>query len=297
MPLQPQTQSRKAPFDAFPVKRLEAQIIGLCAHGGDVMKRDIKYHLNAGGSRTRAKLCYYTGLAFELDEDWCLLMASCVEMLHNASLIHDDIQDEDLKRRARPALWAKVGKDRAICAGDALIIAAVQALSQIQAPNAPLLIQLTTQRTPETIRGQVRDLSHAKMTLNDYRSLASEKSASLLSLSVELPALLAGEKHAAHRLSKSACLFATAYQLIDDLADYQADALRKEPNYLNLLCQTLQKNTKLSDDACLSVGIAKLQGEVLHLLRSAEKELVPCVYQTSEPLRFVINALSEKIGA
>ena len=78
-------------------------------------------HLASGGSRTRAILALAAGHSQSLDKSARLSIAASVELLHQASLIHDDVQDEDSTRRGKAAVWAVAGKSSAICLGDDLI--------------------------------------------------------------------------------------------------------------------------------------------------------------------------------
>ena len=63
------------------------------------------FHLASGGSRTRAKLCIDAGLALHLSSKTIVALASTIELLHNASLVHDDLQDADISRRGRESVW------------------------------------------------------------------------------------------------------------------------------------------------------------------------------------------------
>ena len=87
-----------------------------------------RYHFSAGGSRIRAQLGLAAAAALNLSPQASLACALAPELLHNASLVHDDLQDEDTMRRTRPAVWSRFGKDIAISTGDLLISAAYVAL-------------------------------------------------------------------------------------------------------------------------------------------------------------------------
>ena len=100
-------------------------------------------HLDTGGKRLRARLalasCQALGGTAEDAVDW----AAAVELLHNASLIHDDIQDGDRTRRGRPALWTKYGAAQAINTGDLLLMLPFRALNRYPAEAQAALEHLT----------------------------------------------------------------------------------------------------------------------------------------------------------
>jgi geranylgeranyl diphosphate synthase type I len=127
--------------------------------------------------------------------EWRLSLpaAAAVELLHNFSLIHDDIQDQSLQRRGRPTVWAKWGIAQAINAGDLLFTIANQALLRL--PDENLIVQATEilLRTSVMLtKGQFLDLSYEHertLPLEDYWPMISGKTAALLAASCELGAL------------------------------------------------------------------------------------------------------------
>lgn len=126
--------------------------------------------------------------------------AAAVELLHNFSLIHDDIQDESLMRRGRPTVWSIWGIAQAINAGDAMYALAYRAMHRLAERDVP------DERVVEAYRlfsdtcltltlGQHMDLSFEEkidVELNDYVTMIGAKSAALIATSAELGALVAG---------------------------------------------------------------------------------------------------------
>ena len=114
-----------------------------------------RYHLSAGGSRVRARLAVAASLALGLSKADAVHIASCAELLHNASLVHDDIQDRDVIRRGQAAVWSKYGSNLAICTGDLLLSAAYSVLCRFSQPLfLPAMLALVHQRTAVAIDGQ-----------------------------------------------------------------------------------------------------------------------------------------------
>lgn len=187
-----------------------------------------RYHLSHPGQQVRAKLCLSACMNLEVKYDDMLIISAVAELLHNASLIHDDIQDQDDIRRGYQTVWKKYGTDIAICAGDLLISSAYGLLSGISdTSKLPDLIHLISARTAAAINGQCHDIHYKKNPSNsieDYHQIAKAKSGALLSLPIELALTLANQKQYLDDAKHAAHLFAIGYQMVDDLNDIAKDA-------------------------------------------------------------------------
>jgi len=186
------------------------------------------YHFAAGGQRLRARLAIHAALALGLDPADGVTLAATAELLHNASLIHDDLQDRSISRRGMDTVWAAFGDDVAICAGDLLLSAAYGALCHFSdTSKLPALIARVHERTSTAIRGQCADLSASVRLQGDiagFEAIAVAKSGALLSLPLELVFVAAGFGAAASTGRKAADAFAIGYQITDDIADWIDDA-------------------------------------------------------------------------
>jgi geranylgeranyl diphosphate synthase, type II len=117
----------------------------------------MRHALSGGGKRIRPVLCLATGEALEREPDELLPAAAAVELVHNFSLVHDDLPalDDDELRRGRPSTWAQFDEATAILAGDALLAEAVRlALSY----PTPAVARELVQATLGMIGGQQLDL-------------------------------------------------------------------------------------------------------------------------------------------
>ena len=154
-------------------------------------------------------------------EEKTIPAAISVELFHNFSLIHDDVEDGDELRRGRPTVWKRWGINSAINAGDAQLILALQALEPLANPE---LTAFLLARYLEVIEGQQLDfalteasLSSPEVTEEAYLEMCRKKSAVLVAASTGAPAFVAG-------LSERECLMyvkfgeelGLAYQLFDD---------------------------------------------------------------------------------
>jgi geranylgeranyl pyrophosphate synthase len=202
------------------------------------------YHLQSGGQRLRARLALAAGRALGLLENDAVCIAACAELLHNASLIHDDIQDRDPMRRGQPAVWSKYGTNMAICSGDHVLSAAYGVLSTFsRSLLLPALLTLVHERTATAIDGQCADLGlrpDQPDAMARYIQIAKAKSGALLSLPVELMLLATGQIESL-ALARHACEnFAVSYQIYDDLQDALADSAAEassvsQPQCLNIV--------------------------------------------------------------
>lgn len=204
--------------------RVEARMVELAGdRAADPGARMVREHLDTGGKRLRARLalasCHALGGHPEDAVDW----AAAVELLHNASLIHDDIQDGDRTRRGQPALWARHGAAQAINTGDLLLMLPFRALNRYPAEVQAALVQILAEYAESTARGQIRELAltaTADKGWGDYFAAVSGKTGTLFALPVRGAAELAGlTPEEAHDLASTLSSIGVLYQLQDDLLD------------------------------------------------------------------------------
>lgn len=196
----------------------------------------MRYHIESGGSRVRARLALNAGLALNLEKKVNVALSACCELIHNASLLHDDIQDGDEMRRGRLAAWFKFDINSAMCAGTLMLSAAYKAVSEVTVCS-PKLIAHLHQRTSDLISGQVIDVTSSASVINvkTYLDIAKGKSGSLLALPLELVMISANEFTALPCAKGAGESFAVAYQIADDMSDLQADLANSRTNIVGIL--------------------------------------------------------------
>src|SRR5687767_9717520 len=151
----------------------------------------------ATGKRIRPLLVLLSTAACGADWQSALPAAAAVELLHNFSLVHDDIQDNSDKRRGRPTAWVKWGMPQAINAGDGLFVLSNLAITDLIAHHPAETVvkaaQILHNTCLELTRGQYLDISYEKRTdlaVEDYWPMISGKTAALLAGCCEIGALL-----------------------------------------------------------------------------------------------------------
>ena len=208
-----------------------------------------KYHLASGGHKIRARLCIEAGLALGIKQQDMLIIAAVCELLHNASLIHDDIQDGDTIRRNIETVWKKFGVNVALCTGDFLLSAAYGVMANFSDVQLiPKLIATIYQRTSTVIQGQCADIAYQNQQLcsvSTYQKIAISKSGALLSLPIELALIASNHLQSIANARLAAESFAIAYQIADDLVDIDKDAACHSLNIVFVLQATGERQTPI----------------------------------------------------
>jgi len=168
-----------------------------------------------------------------LVETWqsALPAAAAVELVHNFSLVHDDIQDNSDKRRGRPTTWVKWGMPMAINAGDALFVLSNQAIVDLKenylAETVVKAAEILHNICLELTRGQFLDMSYEErtdLTVEDYWPMISCKTAALLSACCHIGSLLGGADDSKQDTYRSfGHYLGLAFQVQDDILGVWGD--------------------------------------------------------------------------
>lgn len=208
-------------------------LLGALQHQG--LYDMVRYHLGwqdrtgapsmAPGKKLRPTLCFLVAEALGADWKAALPAATAIELIHNFSLIHDDIEDRSHLRRHQEAVWVVWGVAQGINVGDALLIIAEQALAEVEPHLAPeralgaYRLLLATCRA--LCEGQYLDLlweNAASITVDEYLGMIDRKTASLFACTAELGAYCAGSDPSVqstfHDFGQALGL---AFQVVDDV--------------------------------------------------------------------------------
>lgn len=147
--------------------------------------------------------------------------AVAVELVHNFSLIHDDLMDRDAERRHRPTVWAVWGDPTAVLVGDALLSLAHETIDDSGSPYARGASRVLAPATRELIRGQVLDVGFERrddVALDECFDMAAGKTGALLGASAQIGAVLGGAPPpVAAAYGRFGAELGLAFQLVDDL--------------------------------------------------------------------------------
>ncbi|MGH9008194.1 MAG: polyprenyl synthetase family protein [Acidimicrobiales bacterium] len=185
------------------------------------LREPVAHHLAGGGKGVRAGLVVIAAAASGGTELDGVVGAVAVELIHNYSLIHDDIIDNDEERRHRPTVWAAFGTGRAIVVGDALANLAVQLLLEDHSPARVRAAQVLTEATALMISGQADDMAFERrqdVSAEECLRMEEGKTGALLSCASAIGAVLGGGDDATIKaLSSFGLRLGMAFQAVDDV--------------------------------------------------------------------------------
>ena len=206
-------------MDSTAATKLVGQMLHYHMGWGDGLKSE-----NGLGKRIRPLLTLLCTEAAGGHWRKAISIAAAVELIHNFSLIHDDIQDKSSLRRGRPTVWSLWGAEQAINAGDALFALAHLVLQKEHdlSPESKLdVLRLLDEACLSLTEGQAADIefeSKNQIDLDMYMNMIEGKTASLIAVSTELGALVSGAS-----LQQRLCYrdfgyaLGVAYQVRDDI--------------------------------------------------------------------------------
>lgn len=182
-----------------------------------------EYLRMSGGKRVRPALTILSNYAVGGDGSRynSIRMATVMEFLHTATLVHDDIIDKADTRRKRPTVNALYGNETAVLMGDWLYMSAFEtSLAERSLPILDILTSVTRKMTEGEIL-QLTLLGHADVSEAQYFDVLKRKTAYLFSASCEIGAILGGASEKEQNALRDYGLsLGTAFQLIDDLLDF-----------------------------------------------------------------------------
>jgi geranylgeranyl diphosphate synthase type I len=201
------------------------------------LHRMLRYHLgwedgegrpvrSGGGKMLRPILCLLACEAAGGNWRKALPAAAALELVHNFSLVHDDIQDRDPERRHRATVWSVWGEAQAINAGDALLALGGLAVLDLTAEGVPAervmdAVRILERATLEIVEGQALDLSFEErvdVTEDAYLEMIEKKTSALFDCALRLGGLVgAADLGVAEALGRCGRLLGVAFQIRDDM--------------------------------------------------------------------------------
>ena len=185
----------------------------------------------ATGKRIRPLMLLLCTAASGASWQSALPAAAAVELVHNFSLVHDDIQDNSDKRRGRPTTWVKWGAPMAINVGDALFVISNQAIIHLKESYPAEVVvkaaELLQNACLDLTRGQFLDMSYEETTdlgVDDYWPMVAGKTAALLSACCHIGSLLGGADEPAQEAYRAfGHYLGLAFQVQDDILGIWGD--------------------------------------------------------------------------
>ena len=216
-----------------------------------LLNKWLSHQKKSKGKFIRAQLALAAGELLDLPKNTVIKWATACELMHTASLVHDDICDQDVKRRGDKTIWKKYGIPAAICTGDFLIAQAFNKISEIETGwHQTILLKSLSDSVKKIIDGQVRDVevNVKKISLKEYEKIAYEKTGPLLMTPLDgmfrckelTEAEIIGLVNLMH-------IIGLVYQMINDLNNAKSDKTDitlKHMNFINIINNDKGKSRK-----------------------------------------------------
>lgn len=292
-----------------PLSRLHMRLRG-CFYHDEILRDFLDEHYFWSGHGFRGKLCIEVGSCLEVDPDIATEVALFTELLHNASLIHDDIIDRDEQRRGHMTIWRKHGISKALLLGDLLIGKAFEvALNSRVEPRIKVKwSSLLSKTVLHAVKGAIDELVFDHHTESDllerYYRMATLKTGALFALPISCLASVAGmDANQTATLTDSFSDLAVAYQIKDDQADFHgkklgrnitSDITNGRPNIYHLMSPL----SSFSEDfeSYIASYHSNLVFQATEKLTSFAPELIELVNSQVLPFVHLDESLSGNLG-
>ncbi len=208
------------------LQKTEERLLEMAVSDNEELQEAALKLINSGGKRLRPALVLLAGKcgSVEKNKDKLIDAAAAIELIHTASLIHDDIVDETPLRRGQPTLNHLYGAETAVYCGDLLLLKAVIAIA---ACGDKEVYKAVNDTANEMCRGeflQSRTAKTADIGNEEYLTVIRRKTANLMACACKIGALIAGAgPKTVAALSRFGENLGLAFQITDDILDYIAD--------------------------------------------------------------------------
>ncbi|MBI72530.1 MAG: isoprenyl synthetase [Candidatus Marinimicrobia bacterium] len=226
---------------------------------GPINIKEPIYHILKGGKRIRPILSLITADACGLNPEEAVDASISIELLHNFTLIHDDIMDNDDLRHGNETIHKKWNDSIAILSGDAMLAIALLKLNEIPKYSSSI-IKKFNEGLIEVCEGQALDLYFQDkeiITENDYLKMIHKKTGFMIGLSAEIGAILANaDKNTQNEMKKYGFLIGRAFQIQDDLLEIISNKSK--------MGKTLESDFLLNKKTYLSIKSRLIDNEIIN---------------------------------
>ncbi len=231
------------------VREIMKETIG---HPSEFVRGPIYEMIDAGGKMLRPSMLILASRFGKYDSEKVLPLAAAIELLHIATLIHDDIIDNSKLRRGIETVQSKFGKDAAVYSGDYIIARSFMLINQQYDQD---IVRSLSKKIVQICAGELKQYQlryNLNISISDYIKIVTGKTAALFALSMYLGARAGGlEEKNARLFGLTGLRTGIAYQIIDDCLDYSGSdktLLKSSQNDLKQGFYTLPIICALRDD-------------------------------------------------
>lgn len=300
------------------IKQVEKLVVSKFKSDSDLLREIPDYLFSLGGKRIRPYLAILTGRALGLHTipEALIQISAGIELIHLATLLHDDIIDKSAKRRNASSPFVKYGTPNTLLAGDFLLVRAFSLCAHLDR----YIVERTEIACVELTEGEIEEipLSERKITVEQSIEISRKKTASLFRLATESAAFIA-TGNPSEELAIFGENLGIAFQLLDDILDVTSseeilgkpigtDIREKKPSVLNILwseetgSNLLFQSRELNDDEIREAVKSQIDSRALRTVREmavnrvkiAEDSLCKVIPNSPELIalsRFIIERL------
>jgi len=259
----------------------------------------VRYVLEGDGKRIRPILLILACQSVGGDINQCLNAAVAIELLHNFTLVHDDIMDHDDLRRGRITVHKKWDQATAILAGDGLVALAYQNLLKTESDRILEISKIFTEGIIDLCEGQALDKdfeSRPEIELNEYMRMIEKKTARLLMIASEIGVIIGrGSQKEQSILGQFSLELGCAFQIRDDVLDiehssgksYASDIRQKKKT---ILFVHALNHARQNDRDRLQKIYQKPE------INSNDIETIRSIFETAGSLSFTLNQVETRIN-
>ena len=228
---------------------------------------------------------------FNLNSSEFLGLACSIELIHEFSLIHDDIQNKDEIRRGAPTLWKKLGEYKSIILGNVIknisdTITNIDNSNKLTNKSRIEIIKKFSNMCISMIEGQYLDINYENqqiISINNYKNMIIKKTGALMTLAFQLPSIVSGQNiESVKQLQKLGIIFGILFQISDDMLGIWGNPIKTgKSNYSDL------RNNKKTYPILLSMKKFKKEDKILfnNLLSNLNKTSYLSIIEILEKYR------------
>ena len=241
--------------------------------------------------RVRSSIFLEINEGFNLNSSEFLGLACSIELIHEFSLIHDDIQDKDEIRRGAPTLWKKLGEYKSIILGNVIknisdTITNIDNSNKLTNKSRIEIIKQFSNMCISMIEGQYLDINYENqqiISINNYKNMIIKKTGALMTLAFQLPSIVSGQNiESVKQLQKLGIIFGILFQISDDMLGIWGNPIKTgKSNYSDL------RNNKKTYPILLSMKKFKKEDKILfnNLLSNLNKTSYLSIIEILEKYR------------
>jgi len=183
------------------------------------------YIVNSGGKRLRPLLTVLAARALQIESGQHHTLAAIIEFIHTATLLHDDVVDESTMRRGRETANALFGNQASVLVGDFLYTRSFQMMVELQSMRVMEILSDSTNRIAQGEVQQLMNCNDPDTTEASYFDVIYGKTARLFEAATQLAAVITGQSAEIEQAMQAyGRHLGTAFQLADDILDYESDS-------------------------------------------------------------------------